>query len=105
MSETPPRSAGDSKRKNALRWALAGLAGALMPKCILCVAGYAALITGASVAGPELCGAVEGDGAVSSWILMAAGTTAGWLLYALFRFGSRKLSKHRGLSETDFLIR
>jgi hypothetical protein len=76
-----------------------------MPKCILCVAGYAALITGASLAGPELCGAGAVDGAISSWILMLGGMTAGWLSYAVFRFGSRRHSKHRGLSETDFFIR
>ncbi|HUG10284.1 MAG TPA: hypothetical protein VMM36_04685 [Opitutaceae bacterium] len=86
MSDVLQRSAGNSRRKTALRWALAGVAGALVPKCVLCIAGYAALLTGASVVGPELCGAVAGDGAIASWILMPAGMAAAWLAYAAFRF-------------------
>jgi len=76
-----------------------------MPKCVLCVAGYVALLTGASVAGPELCGAVAGDGAMSSWMLMPAGMAVAWLVYAALRFWSRKYPNCRQLSETDFLIR
>jgi hypothetical protein len=34
----------------------------LMPKCIVCLAGYAALVTGLAVSGRELCGAGVNDG-------------------------------------------
>lgn len=74
-----------------LRWALAGLVGALMPKCVLCLAGYLVLFAGAGATVTELCGGVT----LSSWVLIPAGMAAAWLAMAAIWFLSRFFSRQK----------
>lgn len=64
MSETgaprfdarPPAPPHGSRRFVGLRWLAAAGVALAMPKCLLCVLGYAGLVAGAGWFGPELCG-------------------------------------------------
>lgn len=49
------------------RWILLVAIAALLPKCLLCVAGYLALAVGFVTATTELCGETAGDIAPSVW--------------------------------------
>jgi hypothetical protein len=62
----PPPPTG--RRFGVARRLVAVGAVALAPKCLLCVAGYAATVTGLRWFGPELCGA---EPAAGRWIVMA----------------------------------
>jgi len=80
-----------------LRW-VGGLAAVLvLPKCLLCGAGYLAVATGLMRAAPELCGANTGGFAGSAVTAMIGSVAAlvGWLM---FRY-------HRGVSAADRFVR
>ncbi|HEY8996023.1 MAG TPA: hypothetical protein VIM71_15260 [Lacunisphaera sp.] len=65
-----------------MRYVLVAIAMALLPKCLVCVAGYVVLVTGIA-ATPELCG-VTGGRTLSSWeqiaSVMVIGGAAFWLV-------------------------
>ena len=58
------------------RWLIAGLGVLVLPKCLLCLLAY-----GAVIAGPELCGATEPGSSVYPALGLAAGVTGilGWV--------------------------
>ncbi len=91
MSDFPVVPAGVRRWKTVCRWTLAGLAGALMPKCVLCVAGYVILFTGAGAGVKEICGAMP----LSPWVLVPSGVVAGWIALAAGRLlhGFRRPAK------------
>ncbi len=89
MPDAPPRFAGHPRRTAVLRWTLAVLVGALLPKCVLCLAGYVVLFTGAGVTVTELCG----GGTLSTWVLIPAGLVAAWVAMAAIWFLTRFFSR------------
>lgn len=65
------------------RWAAAVAALALLPKCVVCVAGYVAALAGFAAAGAEICGVgAARAGAAHGWVfagmVVALGGAGGW---------------------------
>jgi hypothetical protein len=58
---------GDGQRTRWKRALLAGGLAAVLPKCLVCVAGYTALATGLATTSPELCGAVTEKANIHLW--------------------------------------
>jgi hypothetical protein len=44
------------KMRGLLRWIVTGMLAALLPKCLACLVGYLAVLSGLTRAAPELCG-------------------------------------------------
>jgi hypothetical protein len=60
------------------RWLLAGLGALVLPKCLLCLVAY-----GAVIAGPELCGAGETGSPVWSVLGLTLGAAGAWALMSI----------------------
>jgi len=58
-------------------WLVSGVALALAPKCLLCLAAYAGAGAALGLGGPELCGAPAASGGSWSGLLPAVGVAAG----------------------------
>lgn len=77
---TPPRAMA---RPGWRRWLLPVACAALLPKCLLCVAGYLALAGGLVISTTELCGGIAGDtptawgAVVTGLVILAVGL---WLM-------------------------
>lgn len=61
---TMPSPRGERKRR-VIRWLLPAALLAFIPKCLLCLLGYAGLGAAVGLRGPEMCGASPGSPA--SW--------------------------------------
>jgi hypothetical protein len=60
---------------------------ALLPKCLACVAGYAALVTGLGLANPELCGGAQNDaGVFSGPVLLVVVALSVLAMRSVYRF-------------------
>lgn len=60
-----------------LRWSVGALAVLAVPKCLVCVAAYAAALLGLGALDSEICGAeTVGLGAVTPWLIGATASTA-----------------------------
>src|SRR5688572_10989374 len=75
------------RRPKTWRWLVAGVVAVVAPKCILCAAGYLIVLTGASWAGPELCGGSAAEslpakrGLVGGVVVVAIlGMAVAWLV-------------------------
>lgn len=96
-NNTPASGAGPRRWPRWL-WLSAVGAAALLPKCLLCVAGYIAVATGLGMATPELCGPV-GTARLPVW------ATAGVGIGVLAGIACLTLGKRRKMSGTARDIR
>ncbi|WP_157693953.1 hypothetical protein [Opitutus sp. GAS368] len=68
--------------RHRTRWLAAGITALLLPKCLLCVAGYIALAGGFAAVVPELCGGSAAPSNGAAVATAALGLVAGALLLA-----------------------
>ncbi|HTL68051.1 MAG TPA: hypothetical protein VL200_10345 [Lacunisphaera sp.] len=97
------------------RWVAGAAALLLMPKCLVCLAGYAALAAGFGFAGAEICGAGGPNGLTevgarlglsprqAAWVLLGVTAVAAVALTLAVRRILRR--NDAGLSEKSGLVR
>ncbi len=106
-SKIPERARG---RLPATGWLIATVAAVFVPKCVLCVAGYLALVAGLGSAGVEFCGGnargADGSEQGGAFAAVVVFVFAALLLWRDLRLGQRVRALSRaGLSGTKRVVR